>query len=219
METNSRLIIDTIIFVIVFLVALSFWLYDPNRSSIIYTLFVSTVGGVVWSLLTNIFHRKYNNKNFYLFFVIVDMTTVLILIFNQTVSPEYNGNKLYSYLIAVIFTLTLIWNTSTAIKRVNIYQKAVESYNKDLMLDSTNITLLNNKGTVLVSCQDFQEAMKFFDKTIELDPKDAAAWHNKGVVLDKIGKHKEALEHYDKALLLDPKFENTKKTGKIILEN
>jgi tetratricopeptide (TPR) repeat protein len=55
-----------------------------------------------------------------------------------------------------------------------------------------------------------------FWKLIQID---GGAWHNKGVIFDNLRKPQEAIKYYDKALTLDPKLENTKQSGKIILES
>lgn len=192
--------------------------FSNTKLFILYILYLTFVGGVVWALFTELFY-KYKNTPIYLIFVILIITSVLILITNITFSQESSDYKLYSFIIAGIFTTITIWSTFNAIQMSNIYLKEIAVYNEKLKIDPKNPKLLNNKGTALADLREYHDAIEYFDKVIEIDPNDAAAWHNKGVVLDKLRKHQEALKYYDKALILDPRFEIAKKADRIILEN
>lgn len=161
---------------------------------------------------------KYNNT-IYLILTTIILLVVITLIFNQTMSTEYSGAQMYSYVLAVIFILTNVYATYGIVRWKNLYQNTTKAYEKVLLENPKDITALNNKGAALAGRKFNNEALGCFDKVIEIDPMDAAAWHNKGVMLDSFGRHQEAIKCYDEALRLDPKFENAKKTGKIILES
>jgi tetratricopeptide (TPR) repeat protein len=170
--------------------------------------------------MTGLFlNLKYYNYMIYLIFTVIILVGVITLILNQTISPEYHGSKIYSYLIMIIFSLTTIYETYGIIRWMDIYQQVTKSFEKDLMIDPMDIKALNNKGAALADRNFNEEALKCFDKILEIDSKDAAAWHNRGVVLDKLRKYQEAMKCYDKALKLDPKFETVKTAGKTILES
>jgi tetratricopeptide (TPR) repeat protein len=170
--------------------------------------------------MTGIFMKmKYYNYMLYLSLTAIILVVVNTLILNQTFSPEYHGSNRDSYIIVMVFILTIIYGTYGIIKEMDLYQHVIKSFEKDLITDPMDTKALNNKGAALSERNFNQEALKCFDKILEIDSKDAVAWHNRGVMLDKLRKHREAIKCYDKALKLDPKFENAKNTGKIILES
>ena len=188
--------------------------------SISYIFFLLILGSSTWLIMTGLLlNMKYYNYKIYLILTAIILVVVITLILNQTISPEYHGSKIYSYIITIIFISTNIYGTYGIIRWMNLYQQVSKSFKKDLMINPKDIKVLNNKGAALAERNFNQEALKCFDKILEIDSRDAAAWHNRGVVLDKLKKYQEAIKCYDKALKLDPKFENAKNAGKTILES
>ena len=55
------------------------------------------------------------------------------------------------------------------------YEKALEIFEKALILDSENPELWNEKGVALRSLGRYEEAVECYTKSLELDPKDKDA--------------------------------------------
>lgn len=218
MEIETKLMVYGFLSLLVSLFAY-FTSVSGKTPSISYTIFLFIAGNSVWLIMTGILIKwKYYNT-IYLISSTIILLVVITLIFNQTISPEYSGTKMYSYVLAVIFFLTNVYATYGIVRWKNLYKNTTTAYEKVLLENPKDIVALNNKGAALAERKFNNKALECFEKVIEIDPMDAAAWHNKGVVLDSFGRHQEAIKCYDKALRLDPKFENAKKTGKIILES
>ena len=49
------------------------------------------------------------------------------------------------------------------------YNKASESYEKGIEINSTNCDILNNYGVVLANLNRLEEAKKYFEKALEID--------------------------------------------------
>jgi tetratricopeptide (TPR) repeat protein len=219
MDNNYKWIVYGGLFLLFSLFVYSISLSDQTLSTS-YTLFLVIAGSSVWLIMTGLFlNLKYYNYKIYLILTAIILVVVITLILNQTISPEYYGSKMYSYIIVIIFISTIIYGTYGIIRRMNLYQHVTKSFENDLMVDPMDIKALNNKGAALAERNFNQEALQCFDQILEIDSKDAAAWHNRGVMLDKLRKHQDAIKCYDKALKLDPKFENAKNAGKTILES
>lgn len=167
-------------------------------------------------IITGIFEyrREYYNRTLYLIMI----TLILIICFLSPTSA-YKGNTTTYYLLFGVVTSIIIAFAYEFTHRMKIYQETVQIYNKTLKTNPQDTTAWNNKGATLISIKEYQEAIECFDKALKIDPKDAAALHNKGISLEKLGKQQEAIKYYDQALAQDPKFEQSKKDGKIIIEN
>ena len=49
------------------------------------------------------------------------------------------------------------------------YNKASESYEKEIEINSTNCDMLNNYGVALANLNRLEEAKKYFEKALEID--------------------------------------------------
>ena len=49
------------------------------------------------------------------------------------------------------------------------YNKASESYEKGIEINSTNCDMLNNYGVALANLNRLEEAKKYFEKALEID--------------------------------------------------
>ncbi len=219
MEAGSRWILYGLLFLLLALIIYFLGLTNQTFATA-YTLFLTNIGFSIWLIMNGILMtRRYKNKSIYLIPTTIIALLVFILIYNQKVSPGYNGNNKYSYVWGGIFTLIIVGLTGDIIRRMGKYQDITKPYEKAFEINPNDTIALNNKGTQLAEFIEYKEAIKCFDKILKIDSNDSAAWHNKGVVLDKLGKHRDALMCYDKALKIDPGFKKSKTNNKIILES
>ncbi len=112
-----------------------------------------------------------------------------------TFKPAFVKDPLFYFLI--ISSLSFVISALGIYQRVKRYQKAVEPYEKDLIINPKDVTALNNKGAVMAEFRTYQEAIEYFDRVIEIDPNDAAAWQNKSYSLEKLVNQQAAVEYYD----------------------
>jgi len=83
------------------------------------------------------------------------------------------------------------------------YQKALEYFDKALVIDPEYVEAWIKKGLALRSQGGFERAIRCYDKALEIDPNRAEVWYNKGIALRGLGRFDEAVKFYDKALELD----------------
>ena len=83
--------------------------------------------------------------------------------------------------------------------------KAIEFYDKAILLNPSNAEYYCNKGFSLSYLKEYKEAIENFNKAIELDPDNAAdSYNNKGMALDKLKEFKLSKECYEKAIMIKP---------------
>lgn len=90
--------------------------------------------------------------------------------------------------------------------KIQMYNRAVEYYNKALATDPNNSDVLINKGIVLIKLDKYNDALKLFDKALNINSHNAGALYNKGISLDKLGRHGEAAIYYRNAYRIDPNY-------------
>ncbi len=88
----------------------------------------------------------------------------------------------------------------------NNYEKALEHYDKALVVDPEYVTAWIKKGLSLRGLGGFEKAIRCYDKALEIDPNHAEVWYNKGLALRSLGRFDEAVKFYDKAIELDPNY-------------
>lgn len=89
------------------------------------------------------------------------------------------------------------------------YDKALEGFNKTLILYPECVEAWINKGIALKKLGRFQEAFNAYDKALELNPKDPDAWFNKGLCTRSVNAKdvlKIGAESYNRAASLDPAY-------------
>ncbi|HSA74209.1 MAG TPA: tetratricopeptide repeat protein [Nitrososphaeraceae archaeon] len=99
----------------------------------------------------------------------------------------------------------LIQNGNTFLNRSE-YDKAMNTFDQVLTLDSGSVGALNGKGMVLNSLGKYKEAISWFDVALKIDPNFVETLNNKGISLSNLGKYKEAISWFDMALKIDPNF-------------
>ncbi len=84
------------------------------------------------------------------------------------------------------------------------YSKAVDAFNKALVLKPGRPTTLNGLGTVLYARGKVQEAMEKWKQAIATDPNFASAYYNMGNALENEKDYPAALNAYVNALRINP---------------
>jgi tetratricopeptide (TPR) repeat protein len=88
-------------------------------------------------------------------------------------------------------------------------EKALETYKRMIILDSTNKLPFYNSGYVnLVYMKKFKEGAELFSKAIKLDPKYIEAYFNRGYCYELSGDFVKARLDYEKALKITPNYPN-----------
>lgn len=70
--------------------------------------YIILVGFGIWVFITSLFEIKNYQNKFYLAINALILAIFLILSYFQLSSPLYSGNKLISYILAILFTLMII---------------------------------------------------------------------------------------------------------------
>lgn len=93
-----------------------------------------------------------------------------------------------------------------AYQKAKEYQKAVDTYQKDIQLNPSDANLHNNLGTVYADMGNFPTAEAEFEKAAQLDPANAARYYfNVGAIMYNAGKMDEAATAFKKVIQADPK--------------
>jgi tetratricopeptide (TPR) repeat protein len=88
-------------------------------------------------------------------------------------------------------------------------EKALDTYKRMIILDSTNKLPYYNSGYVnLVYLKKFKQGLEFFTKAIKLDPKYIEAYFNRGYCYELAGDFAKARIDYEKALKITPNYPN-----------
>jgi tetratricopeptide (TPR) repeat protein len=103
-------------------------------------------------------------------------------------------------------------NTKEGIEYMNRgeYNKALDCFNKAIMIDRNNVVAWSGKGLALQRLESNDEAIKSFDRVIELKPDDVNSWLNKGFSLYFLGRKGDAIKCFDKVIQLDPNNQNAR---------
>lgn len=89
------------------------------------------------------------------------------------------------------------------------YAKAVEEYNKILVIDSAHANSLNNLGYIELLNGEYDNAISFFDRALEANPLFVEAIDNKGYAYELKQDFAKAKEYYQRALNVDPGYKNS----------
>ncbi len=88
---------------------------------------------------------------------------------------------------------------------LDLYNKALELYDKATAENKNDTGAWNNKGVALGELRRYNESIVCFDKAIAINSTFAEGWSNKGVSLDRMGRHQEALNSYNESLKINPR--------------
>lgn len=81
--------------------------------------------------------------------------------------------------------------------------KAIEGYQKTILVKPNNAVLYNNLGAALFELKKYDEAILNIKKAIEINPKLANAYYNLSVIYEYQNRFPEALAEIEKAVLLN----------------
>ncbi len=89
-------------------------------------------------------------------------------------------------------------------KGQDLYNEALEDYEKAITLNSEDALIFYNRGVLYNSDSKHEEALQDYNKAIELNPKFSFAYINRGILYSKLGgKNEEALQDFNKAIEID----------------
>jgi tetratricopeptide (TPR) repeat protein len=101
-------------------------------------------------------------------------------------------------------TADYLYSRAVQLSMNGSYLDALESLNKALDLDTSNITFLNMKGELLAfGLGQPEEGLDSFERAIILDNASYDAWFNKGLVLASAGRYDDAIVCLDRAAWLN----------------
>jgi len=86
------------------------------------------------------------------------------------------------------------------------WERAIEYYNRALLLDSSYSVPYNQMGYAYRFMEDYKRAEEAFKKYIELIPDDPNPYDSYAELLAKMGKYDESIGMYEKALAVNPEF-------------
>ena len=86
----------------------------------------------------------------------------------------------------------------------NLYQKALECFNKSIEINPKNFIAYSNRGLIKMFLKDQGGAILDFDQSIKLNPTDYA-YMNRGSIKMSLKDVVGGLADYDQAILLNPK--------------
>jgi len=100
-----------------------------------------------------------------------------------------------------------LWNLlGAAAAQTGQLDRALDAYQKAVLLQPNSATAYNNLGNVLIYKCEYASAIEVFQKAIEIKPDYADAYNNIGSAFKEHGRLDDALEAYSKAVLLNPDY-------------
>lgn len=84
------------------------------------------------------------------------------------------------------------------------YEKALEMYERAIVLNSSYWEYYINRGYTYEEMGQRDKAMEDFDKSIALNPRSYKAYANKGMIYGKTGLFNKAIEQFSKAIDINP---------------
>ena len=87
---------------------------------------------------------------------------------------------------------------------LEVYDKALESYNQAVEINPDKDHFWNNRGSALDILGKYKDAISSFDKAIEINPDYHEALYNHGNALVELGRLDEAIASYDQAIEINP---------------
>jgi protein O-mannosyl-transferase len=94
------------------------------------------------------------------------------------------------------------WNAvGDCYKQQENFDKAMEYYDKAMLLDSTNTTALNNRGNVKLLRNDYEGAIRDYSTIIAISPEASnLAFMNRGIAYMRLGQHLRAKEDFTRVI-------------------
>jgi tetratricopeptide (TPR) repeat protein len=89
--------------------------------------------------------------------------------------------------------------------RLNNYEKALEGFQKSLLIEPENLNLHVNRGYCLLKLKRYQESITEFEKVIATEKTNSYAYTNMGLAKYMSGKKEEGIENLEHAIHLHDK--------------
>ena len=100
-----------------------------------------------------------------------------------------------------------LWNLlGAAAAQTGQLDRALDAYQKAVLLQPNSATAYNNLGNVLIYKCEYERAIEVFQKAIEIKPDYADAHNNIGNAFNEQGRFDEAFDALSKAISLDPNY-------------
>lgn len=110
-------------------------------------------------------------------------------------------------------------NRGVALRDLNRFDEALESYEWALTLRPDYPEALNNRGVALQHLGRLDEALESYERALALRPDYTEALNNRGVTLHDLRRFDEALASYQRALALRPDYPEALNNRGVILDD
>jgi tetratricopeptide (TPR) repeat protein len=87
---------------------------------------------------------------------------------------------------------------------LELYDKAIEDYNRAIQINSGDAYAYSNRGNTYYYLQQYDEALADHNRALQLNPNFSNAYLNRGNVYRDLNRNVEALEDYNRTLKIDP---------------
>ena len=86
----------------------------------------------------------------------------------------------------------------------NDYQSAIETFDRILENDDSNLEAYYGRGEAYYQLEDFNRAIKDFDQVLAINAQDAQAYLYRGYAYAGLNDHRQAIEDYSQSIDLNP---------------
>lgn len=140
----------------------------------------------------------------------LDTTAWFMIASISIVLLDFEAGLQYSdKVIAMDSSFAAAWlMRALALERFHLWQKALESVNRVLVLGETNFKwqAWQHRGIALVNLKQYQEGLNSLDTSLSVKQNEAETWSFRGLALNGLGRAQEALESFTIALKHDASF-------------
>ncbi|WP_078543753.1 J domain-containing protein [Litchfieldia alkalitelluris] len=85
-----------------------------------------------------------------------------------------------------------------------MYEEAVSSYKKILMIEPALLTVRNEYALALISNEEYDKAIRQLEKLVNQDKENAVYVYHLGFAYEKMGNNQKAIYYYTQSINLDP---------------
>lgn len=94
-------------------------------------------------------------------------------------------------------------NRGSAFVAIGQYDKAIEDFDRSLVLDPKNAKAYYNRGVAYLSTGSFDKAIASFNRALEIKPNDVDTYVNRGISYAGMGRQDRAVEDFTMGASLD----------------
>ena len=102
------------------------------------------------------------------------------------------------------FTSADYSNRGVTYNNLELYDKAIEDYNRAIQLNPGDAYAYSNRGNTYYYLQRYDEALADHNQALQINPNFSNAYLNRGNVFRDLKRDSEALADYDRVLQIDP---------------